>query len=92
MPKMRKILDSYSEAEMNHYRCAICGRLRLEVNHWWLGYRGHGCWSFSNWDDGMAEQKETDKLCSLSCLTIWVNRRAEGERAKIHAAVAMSRL
>lgn len=77
---------------MNPYRCVICGRTRLEVNHWWLGYRGHGCWSFSEWDDNMAEQKETDKLCSRNCLTIWVDRKAEGQRAKSRATVEVSRL
>ena len=73
------------------YRCAICRRLRLEINHWWLGFSRPGGWQFSPWSDEIAEQRGVDHMCSRHCLTVWVDRKAEEETFKLQHPV-VSRL
>ena len=64
------------------YRCAICGRIKGEVNHWrmvWWGLRdGVSMFLDAAWDEEIAADPKTMHVCGQGCALAAHERYLDG--------------
>jgi len=70
------------------WKCTICGKHRDRLNHWFLGFRNMGGYTFIAWLEEVASQLGVDHLCGYECLLKWCNRKAEEMIAREKVEVA----
>lgn len=66
--------------KLHQFSCDVCGRVKGEANHWFLGYH-HPAASIihlSKWNDGIERDGDDGHiahLCGLECVNKWVQQQ-----------------
>lgn len=73
---------SYSE----QFFCDVCGKIKQQVNHWWIVYTGSDSFELAGWDAETAKESGIEALCGQECaakaLSQWMQSQSSPPSAQ----------
>lgn len=59
-------------AEVHTYKCDVCGTIKKETNHWFIGLRTRTQTIIEVWNTEGSRDRTACHLCGIQCSLKWV--------------------